>query len=908
MYVGRVGEVAELTSAIDAARSGQGGVRVIVGTAGLGKTRLLDEVVGRSPGVIVLRACGVESEVGLAFAVLRDLLAPVADGVDALVGGQRLAMRAALGIGELDATAVVGDLALYIGAVEMLKEAAARRPVVVVVDDAQWIDPASGSVLGFVARRLSGHRITMLVASRDASLSWIDPQIPRTALGALDGTSSESLVRHVAPGLSQAVVERVILDGQGNPLALIEIAHDLRASVEPSHPTLVGPRRLSALYADRIAKLSDGARFALVVTALGSGNAPAAALQRAGRFDDLDDAVRADLITIARNVVTFSHPMARTAAMASASTSQTRAAHSLLVEVSGPDERPWHRAGAVDGPDPTIADELGALGDRLVRRGAFVEAAKAFAAAALRCVSTDAVAVKLDRAAEFAFRGGDRGWAVELAEEAVGLAESRPQTKHRALFRQGAVQIGAGSFERGGAVLGRLLADPTVDPVLALEATIELSRLALGAGRLDILRPSTARARELLRIASDPSARVRLCGALTMDALASRDFAEVGELLRDFDAALPEVFPGRDIVRAMGLVFLIRSQRDDFHRVAEVLPGFIAIAENAGEFGGTPYLWTVLADARFRTGDWDGALAACNVVRESAAVLGFDGPVAASIGTAAWIAVARGDTAIAASMEETLAQVASSAGRSFLQNYISGAEGMRLLLDGDPSGAHRAFAGLRSYLADGGELDPSQTVLWPLVVEASLAAGDRGAANDVRAVVAQLVDGTDNPLSLSIVACIDAMVGRGDPEERFAAALDQETKAPFPFLRGVVMSAYGSWIRHDGRQTEARTVLADAAAVFASLGATAFLARTEHERRLAGGRRRTTSTPTTELSERERDVIRAVAEGRTNREIAAQLFVSEKTIEAQLSHLYLRLGARNRTELARFVREEQIPR
>src|SRR3984957_9823973 len=387
--IGRDAEIRLLGELLDRVPD-QGGALVLSGGPGIGKSALLSEAArgARERGMLVLKVTGVQSEAVLPFAGLHSLLQPLLGRVDALGAPQRDAVLAAFGMTD---AAVPDPFLTALAALDLLAEAAARAPVLVVADDAHWLDQASRDALTFVARRLEFEPILLVAAIRDGYESpRREAGLPSVALGALPPPTAAALLDSRSPGLPAGVRERFLREAAGNPLALggLPVAHGRLGAGDGGWLPLT--TRLEQAFAARALELPALTRTALLVAALNDGPllsevlaAAALAADPAGAgplgVDVLVAAVSAQLVAIDETQLRFRHPLIRTAIRQHASLSQRQAAHAALASALArqPERAVWHRAAAIIGPDEAVAGELEATALRAQRRGGSIVAVSA---------------------------------------------------------------------------------------------------------------------------------------------------------------------------------------------------------------------------------------------------------------------------------------------------------------------------------------------------------------------------------------------------------------------------------------------------------------------------------------------------------------------------------------------------
>lgn len=513
MTVGRERERSAIAALLDAARSGNGSTLTIVGDPGIGKTTMLDEARLLASDFTVLSASGVETEAQLLFAALNDLLIPVAATIDALPERQAAALRGALALGPVDSGS---ELAVTVAAHGVLVAASLERPLLVLVDDCQWIDPATVIVLAYVARRLAGHRVAFVAASRaDVVPGWFGDH-QRLSIEPLTVAEAQSVLDELLPDLPAEAASNVVATSAGNPLALREIAGSLgpeqRLGLSPFDPPLKTAGRLSGLFDARLRGLPPTTCQALLVAAL-SPTGLVEELQKAWSFmglpyDSVEAAEEVRLVSVDDSRVRFAHPLVRSAVFHLATAPEHRRAHRALAEGADPDARPWHLAASSSGPDELIADELFQLGVRARDRRAYAASSLAFEAAAARSVDERQRVEGLERAAVAAWRTGDTTRSTTMTRRAIELAEHIDQRlADRLRVRFASLSYSVESYEDSYGVLTQLVARDELDPELSLVADVELARVCLGSARYTELPAVIARARSKVSASTPASVR-----------------------------------------------------------------------------------------------------------------------------------------------------------------------------------------------------------------------------------------------------------------------------------------------------------------------------------------------------------------------------------------------------------------
>jgi hypothetical protein len=483
MLYGRDEELAAIGRLLEGMRSGRAGSLVLRGEAGIGKTALLDAAAESATGARVLRVTGVESEAELRFAGLHALLRPVLDEVGALPERQAVALRGALGMAE---AGVADRFLVGLGVLSLVAELAEGRPVLLLVDDAQWMDRASADALVFAARRLHAERAAVLAAARDEQACAGLPGLPELRVGGLDRASAERLL--AGDGLASAVRDQLIAGAAGNPLALIELSRGLSAaqragSVSPLPLPGASPAgRVQGAFLARVTALPEASRRAVLVAALG-GMADLAMVSRAiaaagGSLTDLAAAERAGLVRVRPAGVIFSHPLARAAVLAGSDVAERATAHRALASVLDGDRRAWHLAALADGPDEQAAAELDAAARNAGVRGSAAAMSAAYERAAALSAEPAARGRRLALAAEAARYAGQLPRAADLAGQADGLvadlaaAATLARIRGVTYWEAGRPADAADVVLDGAVLLGR--ADPLAAQAMMIQAIIYL--------------------------------------------------------------------------------------------------------------------------------------------------------------------------------------------------------------------------------------------------------------------------------------------------------------------------------------------------------------------------------------------------------------------------------------------------
>jgi DNA-binding CsgD family transcriptional regulator/tetratricopeptide (TPR) repeat protein len=909
VLLGRRNERDALDRLLAAALGGQSGVLVLVGEPGIGKTALLNYAIQSASAFQVARAGGVEWEMELPFAAAQQLCAPILDRVERLPDRQRDALSVAFGVcpGEAPDRFLVG-----LAVLSLFSEVAREKPVLCVVDDAQWLDRASAQTLAFVARRLLADRVALLFAAREAvgELRGL-PQLRVNGLG--DGDARSLLVSALGVSLDQRVRERIIAETRGNPLALLELPRELRAaevtagyaySVPPALP-----RRIEQSFQRRLGELPRDTRRLLLVAAAEPVGDPAVMWRAAEQLGIGIESADADDLEGWMDVgarVTFRHPLVRSAVYRAAAPRDRKAVHSALAEATDPavdpDHRAWHRAQATAGPDEEVACEL----DRSASR-------------ALACGGWAAAAAFLEKAVALTPDSGRR------AERALAAAQARFQ---------------AGAFDASIRVLATAEAGPLA----------ELDRAQVDRLRAEIAF-AVQRRREAPKLLLSAARRlapldVGLARETYLEALLAAIFVgrlggpgELLEIAQAARAAPASPSPARAVDLLLdGYVLL----------VTEGYPAAAATLKQAlAAFRAAPvtreqvrWLWIVLTVA---TALWDEdsyqALGSVHLdlVRETGALAEL--PIA--INSAAGVHIRRGELDVAASLigeAETAIEatgnrivpyaaisIAILRGQEDAARDLIKATTKELAHAGDGAGVtlvHSATAELYNGLGRYDEAlaaaqqaadDPTDLFFatWGLVelIEAAARAGEDELASDPlrRLSAAARASGTD--LALGFEARSRALLSEGDlADSLYREAIERLERTAVRVELSRAHLVYGEWLRRERRRLDAREQLRRAHAMFTDFGMEAFAERARVELEATGERARVRTEQTRDdLTPQEAQISRLAADGATNQEIAARLFISPSTVDYHLRKAFRKLGVRSRTQLARQVLDAGSP-
>ena len=890
--VGRERDLGLLRGFVDDAAVG-GGALLVVGEAGVGKTVLADAAAEHAAarGMRVLHAAGVEFEAEVSFAGLHQLLSPLSARFAVLPPPLRRALAVALGMEQGPA-----DRLMLVNAVSALLAGSAEDPVLVVVDDAQWLDPASATVLAALARRVSGTSLGLLGVVRAGEPSaFEDAGLDELAVAPLDDVAAATLLAAAFPHLEPREAREVIAESQGNPLALIELpARDDEGSSAPGR-TPVG-RRLSQHFARRIGLLPASTRGRLLQAALdGAGE-----LFPARAAAELAPAERARLIGIhpVTGGVRFRHPLMRSAVVELSTEQERRLAHRALAErhVAGSDRHVWHLAAAASEPDEGIARLLEDVALRTKSRGDPVGAIRLL----LRAAELSPTPDEHHRRAMFAtYLGADV--TGDLAAPRLPATTADGGRRHTVAT---AVAAAAYMVNSGGDVdtihrllLGALRSVPTPvrewDAPLAEIVYVLQANCSFGS-RADLVADYRA---ALDALGLPPPDGLRLLGDTFLEpaARALPALPRLDEAILAIDEESDHALAVRLGIAAM-YVDRVDGCRAALWRVVEHGRAGGAIASAIKAF-------VVLGFDGLLTGDWDGALQLVDeglgyTTRHHYRLLGgflhYD---------RAMIAAARGEDAVAGSLADDLLRWAVPNRIGFARQLASHVKAVAALGRGDFETAYRHAREVCEPVTVPAFKPAALWVLFDLVEAAVRAGRTDEAASHVADLRVSRVAGISPRLAL-VVAAAEAMTAPGENvRDAFDAALAIPGADRWPFLLARIRLAYGERLRRMKRNGDARRQLSDAADAFERLRAAPWLARARSELRAMGLPADAAAGSADALTPQEREIARLAASGLTNKQIAERLYLSPRTVGAHLYHLFPKLGVASRAALADALRE-----
>ena len=898
---GRAEECGVLDGLLGDIRRGESRALVLRGDPGVGKTALLQYLTGSASDLTVVRAMGVESEMELAYASIHQLCAPLLDRLPRLPAPQRQALEIVFGI---SVGAVPDRFLVGLAVLSLVSEVAEDRPLLCVVDDAQWLDQVSALTLAFVARRLLAERVGIVFAAREPTHEL--QHISELEIHGLQNGDARALLDSaVGFVFDERVRERFIAETHGNPLALLELPRGLSPTQLASGFGLLEAQGLSGRieesFVSRLGLLPEDTRLLLLAGAADPVGDPLlvwSAAERLGIRPTAAEAAEADgLLAIGERVI-FRHPLVRSAVYKSAAVEDRRAVHLALAESTDretdPDRRAWHLAAASTGPDEQIALELEHSAGRAQARGGLAAAA-AFLQRAVEL--TGDPAQRTDRAlaaAEVSLQAG----VFEVAHAMLATAEVGPlnelQRARLYLLRAEAAYAESRGSEAPVLLLRAAKSLDLLDPQLARDTYLDAWSSALFAGRL-------ASAGSLHQVSREALAACRAAGGQRPSDLLLEGFALA---FTDGRAAAAPVleraaasFASREVsieevLRWGWLATAAAVMVWDYDTCLAVATRGVELAREAGALAVLAVSVNVKAQAVVLGGELDKAAV---LAGEAESVTEATGAQVAPYGALVFAGFC-GRESTASGLIDTTIKDFTAGGQGTAVQYAYWARSV--LLNG--------LGRYQEALAAAGEASDDTPELfvavWAAVelLEAATRSGNHEVASRAleRIVAATSVAPTD--WALGIQARSRALQSEGETAEgAYREAIERlgRTRLRPELARAHLL--YGEWLRRENRRVDARTHLRSAHDQLTAIGMQAFAERAKNELLATGEtvRKRTVETRD-DLTAQERQIAQLARDGLSNPEIGARLFLSPRTVEWHLRKVFTKLGLRSRRELA----------
>jgi len=911
--IGRDGEVRALAERIDAASGSGGGALLIRGAAGIGKSSLLE--AARAHAAVrfeILTTTGIQSESQLPFAGLHQLLRPILHEVDRLPDSYGKAIRTAFGL--IDQTPPSPHL-IALSTLHLLGECAESKPVLLLVDDAHWLDHPTAEVLAFVARRLESDPIVLIPAIRDDFESpLLGVRIPELRLAGLSDADAASLLDARAPELAPALRSRVLREAAGNPLALVELPVALSATRDAdralSTARLPLTDRLELAFADRMSSLTPGTRSLLHVAAADENGLLAQLLRAASRLEGHDitleaaaEAGAAGFVEINGHHLRFRHPLMRSAIHRAMRLGERQSAHAALAATldDDPDRRAWHLAAAAVGSNEPIAADLEAAASRAALRGASIVALEYLERAAQLAGDPARRGSRLLRAVIVATDLG-RQSDVRRLLKAIDELELAPLDRARAawlreVFAQGSWS-GASRIASFIEIADRLRDEGDVDRGLSAFIHIAL--------RCFWSNPDDATRARLLAVAERfpvPENDARLIFVLALAVPVERGAVVLERLSRLRTEPLDD--PGLDSY----LLGLAAMAVGDFVHAERLMESQIIHCRTHGWLGKLVGTLVTQAWIKIQRGDWKHVGTMASEGARLADETGQANWAPAADLAAATIAAYRGDLAAAEALSSAGERALLPRGANPMLALVQYPRGAAALADGRHD---EAYQHLRRIFDPADSAYHPHVRSWALVdlVEAAAHSGHEEEAAVYVSELESIATRTRSPLLQAGLEFARTVLSPDAHESAFRASLGAGLVS-WPFTRARLQLAYGLWLRRQRRAADSRTPLRAARDAFDALGAVPWGERARQELRASGetSRRRTYDLSEV-LSPQELQIAQLAAAGLSNKEIGQQLFLSHRTIGSHLYRIFPKLGVTARSHLRAALQDRsgQSPR
>ena len=905
---GRRREFALLDGVLAAVRQGESRTLLFGGEAGVGKTALLEYLVAAASDIEVLRASGVESEMELAFASLQQLCAPILDRVGVLPTPQRHAVEIAFGLSE---GAAPDRFLVGLAVLTLLSEVADDRPLLCVVDDAQWLDRASGLTLAFVARRLLAEPVGLVFAAREApdELQGV-PQFEVRGLGREDARAL--LASQIPRSLDERVRDQIVAESHGNPLALLELPHGMSAAELAVGFGFLGAHTLSGRIEDsfkrRLDRLSDEARRLLLVAAaepLGDPLLVWTAAERLGIHAAATAAAETDGLVAIGGRVWFRHPLVRSAVYRSAGAAERQAVHLALAAATDPevdpDRRAWHRALATAGVDEDVAAELERSAGRAQARGGL---------AATAAFLQRAVALTEDRA-----RRADRALAAAQAnlqagafDAALGLlatAEAGPldelQRARVDLLRAQLAFVSRRGRDAPPLLLKAARRLERLDIELARETYLDALSAAMFSGRLG---DPAGGALEVSRAALAAPAAPAPTRApdLLLDGLArlfGDGYSAAVPILQRALRAFGVGMSAAEELRWLWLACISARQLWDDKRWEELSDRHVRLAREAGALTELPLALSSRIYMHLFAGRLTSAQSMVEEVRAATDATGEDLAPYGALGLAALHGRETDAFPLIAASSEDIARRGEGAG-------ISVTDWTKAVLYNGLGRYDLAFAAARLVSQYPGDLG---TANWGMVelIEAAARGGRPEMAADTHRRLSEMtrISGTDWALGIG-ARCSALLAEARTAEGLYREAVERLARTGLRVELARAHLLYGEWLRRENRRVDAREQLRVAYDMLAEMGVGAFAERARGELLATGERVRTRTVETRDdLTAQERQIAQLARDGLSNPEIGGRLFLSPRTVEWHLRKVFTKLGISSRKDLRSALRDRE---
>ncbi len=903
--IGRGAPCRELDHLVGAIGGGQSRALVVRGEPGIGKTALLDYLAAHAPGCRVERTTGIQSELDLAFAGLHQLCQPMLDHLEAVPAPQRAALRTALGmsVGPVPDRFLVG-----LAFLSLLSDVGQEKPLLCLVDDAQWLDQASAQVLAFAARRLGAEWVGLVFAASAPTRELAG--LPDLVVEGLRDDEARALLDGALTGpIDPQVRDQIIAESHGNPLALLELpqgqtlAHLAGGYGLPRATGLAGSMEES--FERRVAALAGPARQLLILAAADPTGDAALVWRAASRLgisaEAAVPATEAGLVEFGARVL-FRHPLVRSAAYRSGSLLDTRRAHSALAEVTDPcldpDRRAWHRAQAASGPDAEISDDLERSADRARSRGGVLAAAAFLERSAILTLAPRQRARRALAAVDAHMQAGD----LSTARDLLAMAEAGPANEDwQARVDLLRARIAFASSRGSDAPTLLLTAArrlESVDPELARATYLEALSAGIFAGQLASPGSGLWEVARAALAAPAPPGPVR-APDLLLDGLAAyyADGYSAGvPVLRKALAAFGADISVEEELRWLWLACLTAVHVWDDDAWEQLSARYLVLARQAGALGELPLAVSMRAHRLLLTGQLTTAESL--VVQAQAATEATGGLLAPY--SALSLAALQGDERVLQALVDTAAPEVTMRGEGAGMSAVGMATALLYLGLGR---YQEAVPAAQLATASPGTIG---TPPWAIaeLIEAAVRTGKTDLAADAYERFAEMTDACGTEWALGHQARARALLSEGaEAEEHYREALTRLRRTRMRICLARAHLLYGEWLRRARRRTDAREQLRTAFGMLDSMGVAAFAERARRELQATGetARKRTVGSQSDQLTAQEMQVARLARDGLSNPEIGDRLFISAHTVQYHLRKVFAKLGITARSQLDRVL-------
>ena len=905
--LGRGTQLEAIEGLLHRAGEGDSGALALVGPAGTGKTSLLRAAESRAGEALLLRVRGIESEAEIAFAGLLELTHPLADLMARLPAPQLHALEGALALGPTDGTDRFSVAAATLGILEL---AAADRPVLVVVDDLHWLDPASTQAILFAARRLWREGVAILLSTRpEVHVVGQLEGITQLEVGPLEAEDAASLARATASrALVDDEIETLVVGTGGNPLAIVEATRHMGTSAEAMEGVVLPlpvAERIRVGVERRLESFGAAERTAVLVAAAAgtrasSGIVEAALAEEGLSLDDLGAAEHEGVLRVHGGTIEFEHPLTRSAVYGAEGGADQRRAHEVLARAFARDapERAWHLAAAAVGTDPEAAEALEAVGRDAMARGAPSSALRAFERAVRLTRETEPAARRLLLSGEAARLAGN----IEHARNAIALALEH--TRDPLLRADALALLFQMDLWRAPVVTARTIAVEaerlsSLDPIRAARMLSEAAAALMRSGSITQGLEFAERAQAMIRAQGleDDAVAFSVHFGLVMDARGP----EVVGPLRLLGERVRRSAPTAQTLALLQQVAWAQTWMEDYESATLLLEHAVSVGRSQAP-GALPMALATRAELAYRRGRWQTALADTTEAASLAAA--FEQAHARGLALTCQARIeavlGREEDCRATAREAATIGVRLGGEGSPVSAYGEPALGLLELAHGRPAEAITHLVLLVGSFQRGGIREPGVVLAAGDLVESYARCGRRA---DALALLEQFEAAallTQRRGARAIAARCRGILAADDQfPPAFQEALAWHEGVDMPFERARTELALGERLRRARRRADARVHLREALDAFERLGAIDWARAASRELEVSGETATPRSGPRSdELTPQELQVALIVASGATNREAGARLFLSAKTVEAHLGRIYRKLGVRSRTELA----------